>query len=73
MGTLPLLCRRRVKEGIKEGERNAKFETARRMLARGKMSAEEIAEDVGISVEEVMALSREGETDSERDASERDD
>ncbi len=37
-------------EGRIEGENNRAVETAKRMIARGKMTLEEIAEDVGLSL-----------------------
>ena len=47
-------------EGIKEGEKRASRNSALRMLKRGKLTLEEIAEDTDLSLEEVKELA-EGE------------
>ena len=43
-------------QGIKQGINETKKNTALKMLKRGKMSIEEIAEDSGLSVAEVEQL-----------------
>ena len=43
-------------EGLAEGERNARLETARRMLQNGKLSLTEIADISGLSLKEVESL-----------------
>lgn len=48
-----------VEDMINEEVRESNIEIAMRMLERGKMSIEEIAEDVGLSVEEVKRISDE--------------
>ncbi len=45
-------------EGRIEGENNRAVETAKRMIARGKMTLEEIAEDVGLSFEKICELAK---------------
>ena len=49
-----------IKQGIKQGKSQgiseAKKQTALRMLQRGKMTIQEIAEDTGLSVAEVEQL-----------------
>ncbi|MBQ7158253.1 MAG: Rpn family recombination-promoting nuclease/putative transposase [Treponema sp.] len=47
---------REMREAEKKGERNARLETARRMLSRGKATTQEIAEDTGLTVEEIEQL-----------------
>ncbi len=44
------------KRGEKRGEHNRAVKTAERMIARGKMTLGEIAEDTGLSLEEVQKL-----------------
>lgn len=44
-------------QGISQGISQGKRETALKMLKRGKLTIEEIAEDSGLSVEEVKQLS----------------
>ena len=39
-----------------EGEMRRAIETAKRMIARGKLTLEEIAEDTGLSLEKVQEL-----------------
>lgn len=48
-----------VEDMINEEVRESNIEIAMRMLERGKMSIEEIAEDVGLSVQEVKKISDE--------------
>ena len=57
MDALPLYDARQagLKEGRLEGERNAKFETAKKMLEKN-ISAEIIAECTGLSLEEVIKI-----------------
>ena len=43
-------------QGIRQGISETKRETALRMLKRGKMTTQEIAEDTGLSVTEVEQL-----------------
>ena len=43
-------------ETRKEGEMKHAIETAKRMLLRGKMTLEEIAEDAGLSLDKVKEL-----------------
>jgi len=43
-------------EGILVGAKNQSIENAEKMIARGKLTLEEIAEDSGLSVEEVREL-----------------
>ena len=50
-----IMCRA-FEETRKEGERKHAIETAKRMLTRGKMSIEEIAEDAGLPLEKVQEL-----------------
>ena len=47
---------RGISQGMQQGERNARLEAARRMLIRGKSTPEEIAEDTGLSADEVKSL-----------------
>lgn len=46
-----------ISQGISQGINQGKKETALKMLKRGKLTIEEIAEDSGLSVEEVKQLS----------------
>lgn len=48
-------------EGLEEGRKEANNDTAVRMLKRGKMSVQEIAEDCGISEEQVRKIAQENE------------
>lgn len=48
-----------VEDMTNEEVRESNIEIAMRMLERGKMSIEEIAEDVGLSVQEVKKISDE--------------
>lgn len=41
---------------LNRGKKEAKKETALRMLKRGKLTLEEIAEDTGLSISEVREL-----------------
>ncbi|MCI9488187.1 MAG: hypothetical protein HFI64_14735 [Lachnospiraceae bacterium] len=43
-------------QGLSQGRAETKRETAQRMLKRGKLTIEGIAEDTGLSVEEVERL-----------------
>ena len=45
-----------ISQGRREGIRETKKETALKMLKRGKLTVEEIAEDTGLSVAEVEEL-----------------
>ena len=45
-----------INQGISQGISQNQRETALRMLKRGKMTAEEIAEDTGLSLSEVEQL-----------------
>ena len=45
-------------EGRKEGEEVGRRKTAKRMLKRGRLTYEEIAEDSGLTLEEVTALAK---------------
>ena len=45
-----------INQGISQGISQSQRETALRMLKRGKMTAEEIAEDTGLSLSEVEQL-----------------
>ena len=60
MDALPLHDARKagLREGRLEGEREAKFETAKKMLEKN-ISAEIIAECTGLSLEEVNSLKKE--------------
>ncbi len=44
------------KEGEKKGELKQAIETAKRMIARGKMTLKEISEDVNLPLEQVQEL-----------------
>ena len=43
-------------KGMKQGERNARLEDARRMLKTGKLSPEEIADITQLSIEEIRQM-----------------
>ena len=45
-----------ISRGLSQGINQNQKETALRMLKRGKMTVEEIAEDAGLSIEEVEQL-----------------
>ncbi len=45
-----------ISQGLSQGINQNQKETAIRMLKRGKMTVEEIAEDTGLSIEEVEQL-----------------
>lgn len=45
-----------LREGEKLGEQRGKLEMARKMLARGRDTVEEIAEITGLSLEEIQKL-----------------
>ncbi len=47
-----------ISQGIKQGISQGKKETVLKLLRRGKLTVEEIAEDSGLSVEEVEQLAR---------------
>ena len=53
---------REMREAEEKGERNARLESARRMLKTGKLSPEEIADITGLSVKEIKQLQK-GTTD----------
>ncbi|WP_305084963.1 hypothetical protein, partial [uncultured Dubosiella sp.] len=48
-------------DGYEDGYEKAMFATARRMLKRNRLTIEEIAEDTGLSIEDVQALKKEME------------
>ncbi len=45
-------------EGRNEGKTEANIETAKRMLSRGKLSVEEIAEDTNLPIETILKLQK---------------
>ena len=45
-------------EGISKGEQNKAIEVAKKMIARGKNSIEEIAEDTSLTIEEIQRLAK---------------
>ena len=45
-------------EGRNEGKTEANIETAKRMLSRGKLSIEEIAEDTNLPIETILKLQK---------------
>ena len=45
-------------EGRTEGKTEANIETAKRMLSRGKLSVEEIAEDTNLPIETILKLQK---------------
>ena len=45
-------------EGIKKGRKEGMTEVAKKMIARGKNSIEEIAEDTSLTIEEIQRLAK---------------
>ncbi len=45
-------------EGISKGEQNKAIEVVKKMIARGKNSIEEIAEDTSLTIEEIQRLAK---------------
>ena len=45
-------------EGRNEGKTEANIETAKRMLSRGKLSVEEIAEDTNLPIKTILKLQK---------------
>lgn len=50
------ILNRGIEQGINQGRIEMKRETARKLLKRGKLTVEEIAEDTGLSIKEVEQL-----------------
>ncbi len=57
--SLEFLMEDKFKEKWLEGSRAEKLKTAKRMLKRGRLTHEEIAEDFELSLEEVEKLAQE--------------
>ena len=53
---LETYCKKRETEGIKEGSAAAKRENAKRMIASGKLTMEEVASFSDLSLSEVIEL-----------------